>query len=175
MNAAMPISTRRADVSDDQWKSLLDRLRVVARAVVGPVADRDARADDLAQETMVRLLRAGRQPSEYAYARRTLVRLYLDEERSLRRQVRRRLAWMDGRATHHEDDSRLAKAEAIVAAQRALRTLSPLQRAAFTLRVIENLSYDEIAGALDASPGAARTSVHAARKRLAEALGEIWP
>jgi RNA polymerase sigma-70 factor, ECF subfamily len=48
--------------------------------------------------------------------------------------------------------------------------LPPMQRDVFLLRAQQGLSYDEIAGALDTSEGAARVHYHHAVKRLKRAL-----
>lgn len=173
MNAAMPMQIRPTPRSDDAWRSLFLRLRLVGRSVVGPGRDRDARADDLAQETIARLLRAGKTSSDFAYARKTLVRLYLDQERSMRRRLARRMAWTAGRPKANHDGDAMSDAEALVAAQQAMATLSPLQRSAFALRVIEEMRYDEIAAAMNTSAASARSSVYAARQRLSRALEEM--
>ena len=53
---------------------------------------------------------------------------------------------------------------------RALETLSPEQRAVFTLRVFEELSYKEIADALEISMGTVMSRLARARERLRAAL-----
>ena len=171
MNATMTKPTRRTSPADDQWRRLFLRLRAVAQSIVGGRAGA-ARAEDLAQETIARLLRADRDPAEYAYARRTLIHLYLDEERSMRRRLRRHVERFAITPRAHIDRDSIDEDEQVAAARAALDTLTPLQRAAFALRVIENMSYEEIAGALGATPGAARSSVYAARKRIADTIGE---
>ena len=45
------------------------------------------------------------------------------------------------------------------------------QRAVFVLRTVEEMSYEEIAGALDISPGTVMSRLFRARERLARALG----
>lgn len=53
---------------------------------------------------------------------------------------------------------------------KAMERLSPEQRAVFVLRVFEELSYQEIADALDISPGTVMSRLSRARERLREAL-----
>ena len=53
----------------------------------------------------------------------------------------------------------------------AMAGLSPEQRAVFVLRAVEEMSYEEIAGALGISPGTVMSRLFRARERLAKALG----
>lgn len=50
--------------------------------------------------------------------------------------------------------------------EEALRRLPPMQRNVFLLRAQQGLEYDEIAGALGSTPGAARVHYHHAVRRL---------
>jgi RNA polymerase sigma-70 factor (ECF subfamily) len=54
--------------------------------------------------------------------------------------------------------------------EQALAALPPAQRAVFVLRAHEELSYEEIAQALQVSPGTVMSRLFRARERLAEAL-----
>ena len=62
-------------------------------------------------------------------------------------------------------------AEARVELARALESLSADQRAVFVLRVFDELSYKEIADALEISIGTVMSRLSRARERLREALG----
>ena len=53
----------------------------------------------------------------------------------------------------------------------AVARLTPEQRAVFVLRAVEEMSYEEIAGALGISPGTVMSRLFRARERLARALG----
>lgn len=53
---------------------------------------------------------------------------------------------------------------------RALRTLTPGQRACWVLREAEGMSYEEIAGITRTTPDAVRGRIHRGRIRLAEEL-----
>jgi RNA polymerase sigma-70 factor, ECF subfamily len=65
---------------------------------------------------------------------------------------------------------RLLESEAQEVLGRALDELPPEQRAVFVLRVVEEMSYREIAEALDLSPGTVMSRLFRARERLARAL-----
>ena len=58
--------------------------------------------------------------------------------------------------------------------QHALRELSPLERAAFTLRHYEGRSIDEISSTLGLGTSAAKHSVFRAVKKLRLALAPLW-
>lgn len=127
-------------------------------------------ADDLAQETIARILaRAPEKRGHAGYATQTLTRLWLDQQRSLRMRARRlrRIAvcTLAGAAPLHiTDDAR----SAIVFA--AIRSLPPKQRAALMLRLVEGLGYAAIAEAIGCTEEAARASLHGARSRLRREL-----
>jgi RNA polymerase sigma-70 factor, ECF subfamily len=61
-------------------------------------------------------------------------------------------------------------AEARAVLDEAIAGLSPEQRAVFVLRSVEEMSYEEIAGALGISPGTVMSRLFRARERLAKAL-----
>ncbi len=66
--------------------------------------------------------------------------------------------------------ARLETARKVSQLESALATLSPAHREVLLLREIEDLSYDDIARALDLSPGTVRSRIARARAALLEAL-----
>ena len=100
---------------------------------------------------------------------KNLVRRYHESGR-LEDAARRRLG-MPIRS-YEEDfdavDERLAAASSADELRSALDALPKLQREALELRVVEELSYEEVAGALGCSEGAARLRVMRALGRLAQ-------
>ncbi len=171
MSLAMPTPRTPDRDQDDAWRELSARLHRLARAISGR---RAAACDDLVQETIARCLRAGRSPFEFAYARTTLLRVHLDNERSARRRLARTLrpSTPTRAAAGAYNGVGAENAETLDSVRQALDRLSPMQRAAYTLRVIEGMSYAEIAAALGTTESAAGSSVHAARRRLMDSLGE---
>jgi RNA polymerase sigma factor (sigma-70 family) len=69
-------------------------------------------------------------------------------------------------------DERLA---ASANAKNAVAGLPPEQRDALRLRVVEELSYDDVAAQLGCTPGAARTRVSRGLRRLEDELGRNSP
>jgi RNA polymerase sigma-70 factor (ECF subfamily) len=149
--------------------SLLSRMIGRERALV----------EDLAQETFLRALRALPRFSPHGPARLSTwivtiaTRLALDH---LRRKTPRLdeaeaagglpgvLPWPD------QDAHRRAVA---VALTEAVEALGAPFRAAFLLREVHGLSYDEIARALEIDPGTVKSRLARARAALQQALAEI--
>jgi len=153
------------------WSGLHERLLRCARSLVG--RGRADLAEELVQETLLRLLSRGEHPASvpYAYARTTLVRLWLDEQRGAARRLRRAARWAVSRVGHAAPDPAGAD-ERRDAVRIAVEGLTPAQRAAVTLRIVEELSYTDIAHAMGCTPDVVRATLHRARTRLRDRLGE---
>src|SRR5213593_1800308 len=76
----------------------------------------------------------------------------------------------DVRATDGDPHERAVAGEAEGRLRQGLERLSRMQREVFLLRAQQGLDYEEIAAALETSPGAARVHYHHAVKRLKEYL-----
>lgn len=166
----------------EAWETLASRLDRLARALVG--RGREADATDLTQTTIAKLLARGAapgvdsaagvsEPPPYHYARSVLVRVYLDERRSARRRIARAARWAWSRGGEEARGSGEG-AERRRAIEGALEGLTGLQRAAVTLRLVEELPYEGIAEALGTTAQRVRSALHAARGKLRESLGDEW-
>lgn len=160
---------RAADEADfrDFAVAVMPRLRRVA---VGISRD-PSRADDLVQLTMEKLYvawpRVRRAESPFAYARTTLVRTLLAEQRRSR--------W--GREVVSDDLERPAPdhataTDARVVVHDALATLTARQRACVVQRHLEGLSVAETARALRCSEGTVKSTTSEAMTRLRRQLSE---
>ncbi|NCG08086.1 MAG: sigma-70 family RNA polymerase sigma factor [Verrucomicrobia bacterium] len=153
----------------DRWQS---RLLSFFYRTIGNRSD----AEDLTQETFVHLYRAlPRYESRntfsaflFTLARRRLIDLQ-------RRRARRPLEFIDPtdwplqqHAAPSDHSSEIERAF-----HRALQDLPIKQRQAILLLQQQNLSYDEIAAALDATTASVKTWIHRARTHLREALKEF--
>jgi RNA polymerase sigma-70 factor (ECF subfamily) len=128
-----------------------------------------AEAEDIVSETFIRVLtRAERIESATARAYfLTIARnIFLD---SVRRNKRAARHHEGGGPLHHDQEAHLGERAALAAALDAIGALPEGERAAFLLRVDHDLSYEEIAAALNISVAAAKVRVHRARVRLASA------
>ena len=129
-----------------------------------------ALADDILSETFIRLWHARDRvdlTTVKGYLLTIARNLFLADRRHARR-----MTTLDARAQDvRPGPERRAHAHLELAAvMAALQTLPEIDRAAVLLRAEEEMSYDEVAAALEISPVAARVKVHRARLKLAEAL-----
>ncbi len=151
------------------WAALSERLQRMAMALTHRPDD----AEELTQQTFAVLLAKNPDRVEHlGYARQTMMRLWLDRQRSVRRRVSHlaRLAFSARR--WHVDADPLSAGEQKARTRRAIESLPPKQRAVLVLRLVEELEYDQIASALNCSVQAVRAHLHLGRRRLREMLGE---
>jgi RNA polymerase sigma-70 factor (ECF subfamily) len=158
---------RCAGLSDEEGFSWFYRAEfpAVVRTVFLILHDR-GRAEDIAQESFIQLLSRWKKVSAYerpdAWVRRVAIRLAI---RTVRRdRLRSRLE--DG--IEPPD----APGPLDVDVTRAIRTLSPAQRAAVVLFYFEDRPVAQVADILNCSEATAKVHLHRARKRLGQLLGE---
>jgi RNA polymerase sigma-70 factor (ECF subfamily) len=137
----------------------------VARTVFLIVHDR-ARAEDIAQEAFLRMLKHWRTVSTYerpdAWVRRVAIRIAVQElQREGRRGGKERLAFVERSDALPDPD-----------VARAVAQLAPMQRAAVVLFYWEDRPVHEIAHLLQVSDSTVKQHLHRARHRLGELLGE---
>jgi RNA polymerase sigma-70 factor (sigma-E family) len=151
--------------------SALARLRRTAYLLCGDWH----RADDVAQEALLRLYlawpRVIRRESQFAYARRTVVRLLLDHAR---RPWRREVS-----TTHFVDTVNVPQASSSdrvhdrIELVRALQAISPRRRACIVLRYFNDLSVSEAARALDCTEGTIKSQTARGLDDLRQALENV--
>ena len=155
---------------DEQFDALRTAAFAIAYRMLGSVSD----AEDVVQEGLLRLHRAGeageRIESPRAYLSTVVTRLALDHLRSAR--VRRETyvgEWLPEPLVADADDP-AAKAEMADSLSLAflvlLESLSPEQRAAFLLREVFDEPYDRIASIVGTSEQNARQLVTRARRHV---------
>lgn len=142
--------------------------------LVGPVAERE----DLTQEVFLGFHRAlARFRGDAVPAtllHRITVNVAIDH---LRRRGRRPAAELDARAlaalVSGEDgpDERVRRARRLALVFAALATISPPKRVALVLRVVEELSFEEIAAIVGAKPEAVKKRAQHGLRELAARLG----
>lgn len=140
----------------------------VVRTVFLILHDRE-RARDIAQDAFTELLMRWKKISRYerpdAWVRRVAIRMairYVNRER--------RRPWVE-----RELDPATLPQPADVDLIRAIRQLPATQRAAVILFYFEDRPLAEIGDILNVAPGAAKVTLHRARKRLAALLGAKEP
>jgi len=169
MGSAMPKPPSFPSAPDPRWRAICECLQRCARGLT----DRAEDADDLVQQTIAALLARRCDLALHAgYARRALVRVWLDQQRALRRRLVRLARVAAALRRHHCDADQIEQAEQMERVRDAIRCLPTRQRAVIVLRLIEELDYDEIAEVLGISRPNVRSTLHAARARIRRALGE---
>jgi RNA polymerase sigma-70 factor (ECF subfamily) len=146
----------------------------VARAVMGTADD----AEDVAQEAFVRGYQAISQYNPRYEFVRWLRRITVNVAVSKLRQRKRtthlanRAALAAGSPPSSNPVDRVSARELEGHLRRAIETLSPKQRLAITLFVLEDMTVAETADAIGCSVSAAKAHVHRARRKLAAVLSD---
>jgi RNA polymerase sigma-70 factor (ECF subfamily) len=145
----------------------------LVRYLTRRLGDRDW-AEEVAQETFLRALRQDRIDNERAWLFAVATNLVRDEARKDARR-RRHLALLAEQERAAEavepEPTSLERAQEAAMARRAVEALAERDRLALLMRE-EGLSYDEIAVALDLSPGSVGTTLSRARRRLVQVYEE---
>jgi RNA polymerase sigma-70 factor (ECF subfamily) len=161
----MPPATQ-SDVFETELRALLPRLRRLAHALARSGAD----ADDLAQNTVERMLRARSQWEEGtrfdAWAFRIMRNLWIDTVRARSRQMQRTAPEEEGLHVGVEPGAALEARSELAALTAALNQLQPEQREVIVLVTIEGLSYAEVAAILDLPIGTISSRVLRGRRAL---------
>ena len=144
----------------------------VARFLAGAGAGEDV--DDLVQEAFFRAFRYIDRFRGGAAFRTWVMTIAGNALTDLRRRHGRRpvvpLGDYDPQDRSADPHDETVERELLERMQRAVTGLPRLQRDVFLLRAQQGLEYDEIAEALDTSPGAARVHYHHAVKRVRRAV-----
>jgi RNA polymerase sigma-70 factor (ECF subfamily) len=160
-------------VTDDVERLFRTYNAPLVRYLTRRLGDRDW-AEEVAQETFLRALRQDRIDNERAWLFAVATNLVRDEARKDARR-RRHLALLAEReraeGPAEQEPTSLERAQDAAMARRAVDALAERDRLALLMRE-EGLSYEEIAEALDLSPGSVGTTLSRARRRLVEVYEE---
>src|SRR5690349_11614063 len=172
--------TTTSDVHWDAWRKLRDPAAF--EALVRPELGRayafarslgcsEADAEDVLQESLVRLA-AERGDGPYRVGVRAwLYRTVRDRARSRRRAWWRRRAREERAARPEAVPPRAGELEVREQVAQALAALPDAEREAVRLRFLQDLDYGEMAHVLGVSEGACRTRVHRALEELKKRFG----
>ena len=155
------------DPATDAFVAHRNLLFTVAYEILGSAAD----AEDVLQETWLRWIKVdlGRLHDQRAYLVRITTRQALNRLRTMKRRREAYIGpWLPEPLLTGPDvaqDSELAESVSM-ALMIVLERLSPTERAVFVLREAFDISYDEIAAAVDKSPAAVRQIAHRARRHV---------
>jgi RNA polymerase sigma-70 factor, ECF subfamily len=145
----------------------------LVRYLTRRLGDRDW-AEEVAQETFVRALRQTSIQNERAWLFAVATNLVRDEARKdMRRRKHLALLAEEGRDTMVEpEETTIERAQEAAMARKAIDALAEKDRLALLMRE-EGLDYNEIAEALELSPGSVGTTLSRARRRLVESYEEL--
>ncbi|BCL12364.1 RNA polymerase sigma-70 factor [Micromonospora sagamiensis] len=161
------MSDHATDPATETFVAHRNLLFTVAYELLGSAAD----AEDVLQETWLRWIRVdlGQVRDERAYLVRITTRQALNRLRAMRRRKEAYVGpWLPEpllTAPDVAEDVELAESVSM-ALMLVLETLSPTERAVFVLHEAFDVSYDEIAAAVDKSPAAVRQIAHRARQHV---------
>jgi RNA polymerase sigma-70 factor (TIGR02957 family) len=161
------MSDRAANAATTTFLVHRNLLFTVAYEMLGSAAD----AEDVLQETWLRWVKAdlGRVDDQRAYLVRITTRLSLNRLRTMRRRKEAYVgSWLPEpllTAPDVAEDVELAESVSM-ALMLVLETLSPTERAVFVLREAFDVSYEEIAAAVDKSTAAVRQIAYRARRHV---------
>ena len=141
----------------------------LVRYLTRRLGDRDW-AEEVAQETFLRALRQETIVNERAWLFAVATNLVRDEARkdARRRRHLALLAEQERDSAVEPEPTTLERAQEAAMARKAVDALAERDRLALLMRE-EGLDYNEIAEALDLSPGSVGTTLSRARRRLVEA------
>ena len=140
----------------------------LVRYLTRRLGDRDW-AEEVAQETFVRALRQESITNERAWLFAVATNLVRDEARkdASRRRHLALLAEQERDSFSEPEPTTLERAQEAALARKAVDALAERDRLALLMRE-EGLDYNEIAEALELSPGSVGTTLSRARRRLVE-------
>ena len=161
------MSDHATDPATETFVAHRNLLFTVAYELLGSAAD----AEDVLQETWLRWVKVdlGQVRDQRAYLVRITTRQSLNRLRTMRRRKEAYVGpWLPEpllTAPDVAEDVELVESVSM-ALMLVLESLSPTERAVFVLREAFDVSYDEIAAAVDKSPAAVRQIAHRARQHV---------
>lgn len=175
---------RRVQAGDEAaLGTLMERWELAVKSVVARIVLNTSEAEELAQETFVRVWQQRGKFRAGAEFRPWVFSIAINLARNRLRWWRRRPTvelheWSGTERTGSKEQGagaeRLEAQERAVAVREAIAALPVELREAIVLFEYEQMSHAEIAVAVGATPKAVETRIYRARERLREALKRWW-
>jgi RNA polymerase sigma-70 factor (ECF subfamily) len=162
----------------DAFSDLVDRHKDAVVSYLTRLSGDHDHAEDLAQDTFLRLFRAARDYTEQGYLRAYLFRIATNLVRSVERRERRLRLLMP--FFPREEHAEPAAANGILRRElhrevaAALAKLPLRYRVPLVLHEIEGWSYVDIAQEIGCREGTVKSRVHRGRKQLKQRLEPYW-
>lgn len=165
----------------DAFRLLVERHQSFVYGVARRIVGRDSDAEDIAQETFVKLWKnLGKYRSESkltTWMYKIVANLSYDYLKSSYGRHQKYSEPLEGEKPHasvEPADQQMMDREFHEAVVRMTEDLSPKQRAVFVLRDVEGLSVKEISEMLSMSAGMIKSNLHRGRKRIAELISSFY-
>lgn len=163
----------------DSFARLVDRYKDPLVRYLARLTGNFSRAEDVAQETFVRLFQTAvdyREQGRFASLLfRIATNLVRSEERRARRwRVLRTLAPVNGHALALSPQTEVLRDEAQRQVAQAIARLPIQFRVPLVLRDVEDWSYEDIAAATGCPEGTVKSRINRARERLRVQLAPYW-
>lgn len=163
------------------FEELFTRYFPLVHSVISRIVGDTAEAEELTQETFLRLYERPIQATESANVRAWLLRVGTNSAFNAVRSRRRRTSWLqrlagraEARQTGDDPSSIVAARDEAGRVRQVLAQLPERQRAALVLRA-SGLSYAEVAAALGVRPGSVGTILARAERAFREMAGSMYP
>ncbi len=163
------------------FEELFTRYYALVHSVVYRIVGDAAEAEELTQETFLRLYERPIQATESANVRAWLLRVGTNVAFNAVRSRQRRAGWLrrlagraDVRETGDDPSSIVVARDEAGRVRQVLARLPERQRAALVLRA-SGLSYAEVADALGVRPGSVGTILARAERAFREMAGSMYP
>lgn len=170
------LTLRRAQRGDDAAaRALIERYQTRVFALISRMVGpgRRAEVEDLAQDTFLQVFRALPGFASTGPARLSTWILTFATRRAIDALRRRAPTVLADPSPSPRADAAVRRAQAGAALEQAIAALSPDHRAAFLLREVHDLDYDELAAALDVDVGTVKSRLARARAALRVALADV--
>jgi RNA polymerase sigma-70 factor (ECF subfamily) len=173
VSSGRPETPEPAMIDEQLFQILYGRTAGELRAYAARVLGNAGQADDIVQESYLRLVRSPPATTDLQHLRAWLFRiashLIVDHWRRTRREQELPDGQMEMQHARELDMSLR------VDMARTFQQLSPQQRQMMWLAYVEGNDHAEIAAALNVRPGSVRVLLHRARRKLAALLRERGP
>jgi len=166
---------RFVDGDRGAFEALFERYREPVYAYLSRIVDKRT-SEDLLQTTFLSVIRARGRFDRGARFKPWLYAIATNAARDFLRRHRAEQLTAEGELSAHEEATRAPEVDPGLqkAVARALQQLPESQRLAIVMHRFQNLTFAEIAEALDLTESAVKVRAHRGYQRLRELLKKLW-
>ncbi|HKD39186.1 MAG TPA: RNA polymerase sigma factor [Myxococcaceae bacterium] len=169
------LMVRFVDGDRGAFEALFERYREPVYAYLSRIVDKRT-SEDLLQTTFLSVIRARGRFDRGARFKPWLYAIATNAARDFLRRHRAEQLTAEGELSAHEEATRAPEVDPGLqkAVARALQQLPESQRLAIVMHRFQNLTFAEIAEALDLTESAVKVRAHRGYQRLRELLKKLW-